>query len=46
MDNGELWNGLKKGSGMARSEFQLYFSGTSWRKSYQNRKQKAQERGD
>lgn len=31
---------------MARSQCQLYSSGTSWRTGYQHRKQKDQERGD
>lgn len=35
---------LEEGSGMARSEFQLYPSEMSWRKDYQERKQKDQER--
>lgn len=34
------------GNGMARSEFQLDPSGTSWRKGYGNRREKGQSRGD
>lgn len=41
--NGELCKSLKRES-MPRSEFQLYPSGMSWRKGYQDRKQKGQER--
>ena len=37
---------FQEGSGMARSEFQLDPSGTSWRKGYGDSKQKGQRRGD